>query len=300
MKRQSGAVAVIVLLLVGIVLAAGCGGGDGGESPPEESTSEPTAIEGVSTIAPFPVTVVRSDGKSLTIGAPPARIVSLSPSATEILFAIGAEGSLVAVDASADFPAAAASFATRLDAAQPDVEAIAALNPDLVIVASNGTNIVEALDARNIPTFYQDEALIVTVSDVFTHIALFGRITGTQSETETLLSSLDARVGAVTDSVQGLSQAAGPKVYHEVNPQFLTASEVSLEGDLYELLRARNIAGAGGGNAYPQLSPETIIAANPDVIIVAETAGSASVEAVAGRNGWGAIAAVQNDKIRHD
>jgi iron complex transport system substrate-binding protein len=103
-------------------------------------------------------------------------------------------------------------------------------------------------------------------------------------------------VNDVTDAVQGLSQAAGPKVYHEVTPQLVTASEASLEGDLYRLLRARNIAGAGGGTAYPQLSPETIVAANPDVIVIASGSGAATPEAVGARAGWGDIVAMQESR----
>lgn len=286
-------------ILIGVIaFMAACGGDDESSKPPQpDSTGEPTAIEGVSTLAAFPLSVPRSDGATLSIAAPPARLVSLSPSATEVIYAIGAEASLVAVDTAADYPAAAAQFATRLDANAPNLDAIAALNPDLVVVGSNNGNIVQALGARDIPTFFQDEADIVTVADVFTQIALLGRITGKQTETETLLSQLDGRVNAVTDAVQGLSQATGPKVYHEVAPQLRTASDSSLEGDLYRLLRARNIAGAGAGTPYPQLTQDTVIAANPDVIIVTQADGSPAVDEVSARPGWAGITAVREGRL---
>lgn len=290
----------LALFMAGLALASAACGGDSQPRPTSDqgTFTEPSQIAGVSTLAPFPLEIARSDGKTLTIEAPPARIVSLSPGATETLYAIGADGALVAVDNNADFPEEAASFATKVDAYEPNIESIAALDPDLVIVSSNLGGIVEALDGLQIPVLYQDiDTTVLSISDVFIQIALLGRVTGHQTEAETLLADLDDRLNLITDGVQGLNQATSPKVYHELDSTFFTVSRDSFVGDLYNTLRARNIAGNGGGVAYPQLTQEAIIAANPDVIILADEEFGVSVESVKARPGWDAIEAVVKDRI---
>jgi iron complex transport system substrate-binding protein len=281
------------------LLAACAGDGNGdpnGDGP--GSFGEPTTIEGVSTIDAFPLQISRSDAKTLTVDGPPERIVSLSPGATETLFAIGAQDAIVAVDNNADYPQAAANFPTKVDAFEPNLESIVALDPDLVIVPNNQGGIVEALDGLSIPVLYQDiDTSITSIGDVFTQVALLGRVTGHQAEAEALLTALDLRVDAIVDGVQGLSQATSPKIYHELDSTFFTVSENSFIGDLYNTLHARNIAGDGGGVAYPQLTQEAIIAANPDVIILADEEFGVTIESVEARPGWDAIAAVVEGRI---
>ena len=97
-------------------------------------TGKPTACYLAAPSSPFPVQMPRSDGKSLTLPQAPARLVSLSPGATEIIYALGAEGELAAVDKQSDYPTKRRTFPTKLDAYEPNVEAIAALKPDLVFV----------------------------------------------------------------------------------------------------------------------------------------------------------------------
>lgn len=301
MKWNAVPACLLALSLALAALAAACsddGGGDGSGGDGAQDFEEPTVIQGVSTIAVFPLEVPRSDGTTLVIDAPPQRIVSLSPGATETLFAIGAGDAIIAVDNNADFPQAAANFPEKVDAFEPNLEAIAALEPDLVIVPNNQSGIVEALDGLSIPVLYQDiDTSIRTISDVFVQIALLGRITGHQPEAEALLADLDARVDVIVNGVQGVSQATSPKVYHELDSTFFTVSEESFIGDLYKTLHARNIAGDGGGVAYPQLTQEAIIAANPDVIILADEEFGVTVESVVARPGWDAIAAVAEGNI---
>ena len=271
-----------------LAFAAACGGdddADNGDAPP--FVEDPTPIEGIATVAAYPVDIPRSDGKTLTLAAPPQRIVSLSPGATEIIYALGAESSLAAVDNQSDFPQAAADFPTKVDAFEPNIEAIAATQPDLVIVATDIGGLVAALDQLNIPVFYQDiDTDITNIDAVFTQIALLGKVTGKSSEADTLLADLGARVEAVEAGVQGVSNATAPRVFHELDSTLFTVSENSFIGDLYNTLRARNIAGDGGGTAYPQMTQEAVIASAPDIIILADEEFGVSIESVKARPGW--------------
>jgi iron complex transport system substrate-binding protein len=277
-----------------LIFAAACGGGSdgGGGSTPAPAITEPP-------IAAFPFEIQRSDGKTLTIEKPVERVVSLSPGATEILYAIGAEAALIAVDNQADYPDAAKNFATKVDAFEPSVEAIAALEPGLVIVASDLGGIVDALDGLNIPVLFIDINTDVTrVEQVLGQISIYGRITGTSEAAARLIATLSARVQTIRDRArQAADGREAVKVYHELDSTFFSAADQSFIGDLYTILRADNIAGDGGGSPYPQLTQESIIAANPDVIILADEEFGVTVDSVKVRPGWGAIAAVSNGRI---
>lgn len=285
------------LLLAVLVTAGACGGGGEKGKETADFNDNPSPIA-VSTEAAFPLTIQRSDGKPLTITKPPTRIVSLSPGATEIIYAIGAEASLVAVDKNADYPDAAKNFATKVDGFEPNVETIAGLTPDLVIVANNGTGIVEKLDGLNIPVLFQDiDTSIKTVDDVFGQMRIIGQITGNTDKAVALINPLAARVQTVKDALNGTNQANNPKIYHELDSTFYTASSSGFVGDLYRILRTNNIAGDGRGSPYPQLTQEAIIAANPQVIILADEEFGVSIDSVKARPGWGAIDAVKNNQI---
>jgi iron complex transport system substrate-binding protein len=252
----------------------------------------------VATTAAYPLTVQRSDGKALTLTKPPARVVSLSPGATEIIYAIGAESSLVAVDKQADYPDAAKNFATKVDAFEPNVETIAGLTPDLVIVATDTNGIVGKLDGLKIPVLFEDiDTSVKTVDDVFGQIRIIGQVTGRTDAAVDLINGLAGRVQVIKDALNGTNQSTNPSVYHELDSTYYTASSSGFIGDLYRILRVRNIAGDGRGAPYPQLTAETIIAANPQVIVLADEEFGVSIDSVKARPGWDAIDAVKNDKI---
>jgi iron complex transport system substrate-binding protein len=281
-------IALIVALVFG---ALACGDDDD-----SSGEAQPQITEAAGDTASFPVEINRSDGNSLTFDAPPTRVVSLSPGATEIFYALGAEPSLVAVDHQSDYPEAAANFATKVDAFEPNVEAIAALDPDLVLVATDAGGIVGALDTLGIPTLFIDiNTDITTVEQVLGQISIYGRITGESEEANALITSLQQRIDAVRATAE--AAAPGPTVYHELDSTFYSASEQSFIGDVYRILNAENIAGDGGGSPYPQLTQEAIIAADPEIIVLADEEFGVTVDSVKARPGWNAIGAVQNDRI---
>jgi iron complex transport system substrate-binding protein len=280
--------------IIALVIAVACGGDSDNDDDGASTSPQPEQTQQ----APpsFPVDIDGSDGKRLTFDEAPTRVVSLSPGATEIFYAIGAEASLVAVDHQADFPQAAADFATKVDAFEPNVEAIAALDPDLVLVATDSGGIVGALDSLGIRTLFIDiNTDITTIEDVLGQVSIYGRITGHSSEADQLIASLQERINAVKDRAEPVSP--GPKVYHELDSTFYSAAEQSFIGDLYRTLNAENIAGDGGGSPYPQLTQEAIIAANPAIIVLADEEFGVTIDSVKARPGWNAIDAVQNDRI---
>lgn len=294
MKPKSIAVAG-ALFVAAALLSFGCGSNN--SKKPSGFSDNPSAIP-VTEPAAFPVVAQRSDGKTLSVAQPPARIVSLSPGATEIMYALGADASLVAVDKNADYPDGAKNFGTKLDAYEPNVEAIAAMRPDLVIVASNTAGIVGKLDDLKIPVLYNDiDKDVKTIDDIFGQIGLLGRITGKTDKATSLVATLAERRAKVEAAVQGVSSNAAPKVYHELDATFFSASDNTFIGNIYRILHMNNIAGDGGGVAYPQLTQEAIIAANPGMIVLADEAFGVSVASVKARPGWSAIDAVKNDKI---
>jgi iron complex transport system substrate-binding protein len=285
--------ALILVTLLAISLAA-CGDDDDSEAGGGDPSPTAAASGGG-----FPVTTQRSDGKELTIDAPVQRIVSLSPGATEIIYAIGAEDALVAVDNNANYPTEVATLSGRVDAYQPNVESIAGFEPDLVIVANNIDGIVEALDRLDIPVWFVDlDTEVKTIDDVLGQIDTLGRMTGRTDAADALLADLNERIDAVKDELASSDPAPeSPSVYHELDGELYSIADDTFVGSLYALLGARNIAGDGGGIAYPQLTQEAIISANPDVIVLADEAFGVTVESVRARPGWDAIAAVQNERI---
>jgi iron complex transport system substrate-binding protein len=281
----------LVVLALALFATAAVACNDDDDARPDAGDASPAAQAG------FPLSVERSDGTTLELDAPPQRIVSLSPAATEIIYAIGAEASLVAVDNQADYPEAAANFPTKVDAFEPSVEAIAALNPDLVFVATDIDGIVARLDELNIPVLYSDiDTDVQSVDDVFEQVRLLGRVTGRSEQAEAVVADMETRIAAIEEKLQEI-EGNGPSVYHELDSTFYSVAEQSFIGDVYALLRADNIAGDGGGSPYPQLSQEAIIAADPDVIILADEEFGVTVDSVKARPGWDVITAVRDDRI---
>ncbi|HEX5479314.1 MAG TPA: cobalamin-binding protein [Dehalococcoidia bacterium] len=286
--RITKIVALLALAALTLALVA-CGSGTSARQAASPTTAPAAAAQ-------FPLTLTRSGGKTLTLDKAPARIVSLSPGATEIIYAIGAESQMVAVDKQADYPAAAKDFPTKLDAYEPNVESIAALKPDLVFVASDPGGLVDALDRLQIPVLWSDLNDVKTVDDVFGQITLLGKATGRTDAADALVASLRQRVDAVTSKVSDVPMGQ-KSVYHEVDSTYYTASDGTFIGDLYRLLHVKNIAGDAGGSPYPQLTQEAIIAANPQVIVLADEPFGTTVDSVKQRAGWQTIDAVKNNAI---
>jgi len=241
---------------------------------------------------PFPVTITAANGK-VTVPKRPARIVSLSPSATESLFAIGAGAQVIAVDDQSDYPKTAPKSA--LSGFTPNVEAIAAYRPDLVVVSYDPKDLVAALTKLGIPVVFHKAPS--TFAGAYQQIRQLGMVTGRAAQGAALVTRMRAQIARVV--AKRKSGATGASVYHELDPSFFSLTSRTFAGRVYALFGLRNIADAApGGSDYPQLSPEFIVAANPDLVVLADSVCCGqTADIVAGRPGWAGLKAVRNRSI---
>ena len=224
----------------------------------------------------------------------PMRIVSLSPTATEDLFAIGAGKQVVAVDNQSDYPANAPH--SKLSGYTPNAEAIAAYKPDLVVVSFDGNHIVEALGKLKIPVLVEPTA--ATLGQAYAQIAQLGKSTGHTTDAAKLVAQMKSQIAAIVASVP--HPATPITVYHELEPDLYTATSKTFIGRIYTMLGLKDIADAADktGSGYPQLSEEYIVAADPDLIVLADTiCCGQTVARVDGRAGWGTIAAIKDGGV---
>jgi iron complex transport system substrate-binding protein len=270
-----------------LVLLASCG-----DAAPVERSPEGSASGVPSAAVEYPVTVDTPSG-DVTLEERPERIVSLSPTATEMLFAIGAGEQVVAVDDQSTYPSDAPK--TDLSGYEPNVEAIASYSPDLVVFATETGGLAEALEGIDIPALLQPAA--TELRDVYDQIGQLGLVTDHVEEADEVSGGLREAIDAITQNVTGVE---GLSFYHELDDTYYSVTSDTFIGQLYGIVGLENIAdeakGAAGG--YPQLSAEYIIAADPDLIFLADTkCCGQSPETVSERPGWGRIEAVQRDNV---
>jgi cobalamin transport system substrate-binding protein len=266
-----------LILPLALALLAGCG---------STASSAPTASSG------FPLTIA-SAGTEVTIQQRPARIVSLSPTATEDLYAVGAGGQVVAVDSYSDYPKNAPR--TSLSGFQPNLEAIAGYRPDLVIVADDSGGIVDQLAKLQVPALL--EAPASGIDDVYLQLLEIGRATGHPAQASSTVAGLKRQIASAVRSLPATGRRLS--VYHELDQTYYSATSHTFIGQVYQLLGLRNIADtAPGSNPYPQLSSEYVISADPDLIVLADTVCcQQSLATVKARPGWDSIAAVRRGAV---
>jgi len=241
---------------------------------------------------PFPVSVVAANGK-VTVARKPMRIVSLSPTSTEILFAIGAGAQVIAVDDQSDVPKNAPR--TKLSGFTPNVEAIAAYKPDLVVAAFDPKGLVAALRKLRITVVLHPAAANLT--DAYRQIDQLGRLTGNRHQAGSVVVRMQKRIREIVSSAKPRRSLS---VYHELGPDFYSATSATFVGKVYGLFGLSNIADAADATSsgYPQLSPEYIISRSPDLIVLADSVCCSQTPAtVAARPGWSRIAAVRTASI---
>jgi iron complex transport system substrate-binding protein len=224
----------------------------------------------------------------------PTAIVSLSPTATEMLAAIGALSQVVAVDDQSDFPPEVP--VTDLSGFTPNIEAIASYEPDLVVVAADPDGMVGALESLDIPVLLLPPAN--SFDDVYSQIEQLGSATGHLAESEELVGNMRAEIDEL---VSGYQPPAEPTTfYHELDPGLFSITSATFIGSVYSLFGLENIADAADpdGSGYPQLSAEYIISSDPDFIFLADTGpGGQTAEVVAGRPGWSVLTAVTSGRV---
>ncbi|HYZ12534.1 MAG TPA: ABC transporter substrate-binding protein [Actinomycetota bacterium] len=273
----------LVLLVVSVaVVAAACA--SDGEADVE--STRPSAG------AAFPVTVTTANG-DVTIDERPERIISLSPTATEMLFAIGADDQVIAVDDQSNFPAGAPT--TELSGFEPNVEAIASYEPDLVVYSTEPGDLGSTLEGLGITTMLQPAA--TKLDDAYEQIEQLGRATGNAEAATSVVDDMRTEVDSIVSSVEMPQPPL--TFYHELDDTYYSVTSHTFIGQLYGLVGLENIAdAAAGGGGYPQLSAEYVIRADPDLIFLADTkCCGQSPATVAERPGWSSITAVRRRDV---
>jgi iron complex transport system substrate-binding protein len=275
--------ALVALLLALLLALTACGGSSPGDTADASGSGD----------GQWPVTVTGDNGE-LTLDAQPEKIVSMSASATEMLFAIDAGDQVEAVDSTSNYPEGVPT--TDLSSFTPNAEAIAKYDPDLVVLSDDLNGIVDALKALKVPTLLLGAAQ--TLDDTYSQLDTLGQATGHADKADDVVADMQKRIKAAVDSVP--ADAKGLKVYHELDPTFYSAASSTFIGSIYSMFGLKNIADgapdpAGG---YPQLSAEYIVGQAPDLIVLADTkCCDQTAETLAQRPAFATIPAVTNGKV---
>jgi iron complex transport system substrate-binding protein len=299
-RPRRGVLAAAVL--APLLAVAGCGGSSGAapstasatpsadSSPAAASAAAPGQSEASAT---FPVTVRAGNG-SITIAARPQAIVSLSPSATETLYAIGAGAQVKAVDDQSSYPVQAPR--TKLSGFQPNAEAVAGYSPDLVVVSSDANGLVAALTKLKLPVLVLSAP--VNLADSYTEEIALGAATGHPAAAQRVVDDTARRIDAAVAAVPKAARQA--KVYHELDQTYYSVTSSTFIGSLYAKFGLKNIADAAAKPAggYPQLSAEFVISSAPDLIVLADSkCCQQSPQVLARRPAFTSIPAVRNGKV---
>jgi|HubBroStandDraft_6_1064221.scaffolds.fasta_scaffold25519_3 iron complex transport system substrate-binding protein len=283
-------------VLVVATLAVACAACSSSAASSNSGAANSSAATG--STAGFPVTVTTVGGTA-HLSSRPDSIISLSPTATEMLYAIGAGSQVKAVDSDSDYPANAPH--TKLSAYQPNAEAIAAYKPDLVIISNNIDGITAKLTALSIPVL--DLPAAANVSGVYSEFTQLGAATGHAAQASAEDQKLKADIGQIVSSEPHHS---GPLTYYfELGTDpYYSVTDSTFIGSLLSLLGMKSIAdsasGAAAAGGYPSLSAEFILKSNPDYIVLSDTGstgGGQSAATVGGRPGWSVLTAVKDKHI---
>jgi iron complex transport system substrate-binding protein len=294
LRRAAPVLPLALMLILGsALLLGGCGSSpsatSGTVSPPTSTTSTQTAPgetsstgattgsaaapSGTTTSAAaqpaagtFPVTVTDDGGHSVTVRAKPMRIVSTAPANTWTLFALGMGDRMVGATSLPQEPPEAAGLA-KIGDLQANIEAIAALSPDLVVGDAGNEETLAGVQAEGTPVLILDP---MTLDQIYGNITMEGAATGATGEAAEVVDSIKAQIKAVTEVTSKLDFS--PKVFYALDNTLGTAGPGSLVDELLKLVGATNVGSMGdsadAGQSYLQFTPEQLVAADPDVILL--------------------------------
>lgn len=290
------------LLTLGLLLA-GCAPAS---APTEQPALQPTVtaslIETATDALETETLLTFTDGlgREVTLAAPASRIVSLAPSNTEILFAVGAGDQIIGRDSFSDYPPEALQI-TDIGSGYPsfDVEAILALEPDLVLAAAlTPPEQIQAMQDQGLTVFQVPNPL--TFDDLYANLELVARLTDNEAEATALIASLRERIEAVQTKLKDVSER--PLVFYELDAsQDANAPWTSGPGTFQDMLISmaggRNV-GAGLQGAWAQISLEELLNQDPDLILLGDYLyGGVTPEQVAARPGWETLTAVKEGRV---
>ncbi len=243
--------------------------------------------------AAFPVTIHAANG-DVVVKTRPTHIVSLSPTGTEDLFAVGAGPQVTAVDNDSDYPKNAPH--TTLSGYTPNIEAIAGYDPDLVVVSNDIGNVVEALQKLGVTVLLEPAA--DNLAQAYDEIRQLGAATGHAQQAAKVVAGMEGSLTKILRSVPKSNRHL--TVYDELDPTYYSATSATFIGRIFKLFGFGNIADAADKthSGYPQLSAEYIVASNPGIVVLADTVCcSQNAATVAARPGWSNLSAVKHHRV---
>ena len=287
MRSLSRSLAAVAAAAALALSAAACGSSG--------SSASSAAGGNAAATGSFPAAITTQIGV-VHVKARPKAIVSLSPTATEMLYAIGAGRQIKAVDADSDYPSQAPM--TKLSGFQPNVEAIVSYKPDLVVISNNISGLAKHLAALSIPVLYLPAP--TGMSGVYSEFDQLGKATGHASQAEQADVAIRSQIKQIVASVPKHSKPI--PYYYELDQTYYSVTSSTFVGSLLGLLGMKSIAdsasGAASSGGYPQLSSEYVVKASPAYIILADTVCCHQTAAtVAKRPGWSSLAAVKEHHI---
>jgi iron complex transport system substrate-binding protein len=254
-----------------------------------------SSVNAAGTATKYPL-VISSGGYTTTIAKKPTRIISLSPSATESLFEIGAGKQVLAVDSLSNFPKSAPI--TELSAFEPNVEAIAALKPDLVVLSVDAMKsmvVKEALEKLKIPVLM--EKAPENLAQAYKGIEVLGAATDRTSEAKKVTFKMAALIKSILNRAK---KSVKITFFHELDNTLYSVTSDTFIGKVYKDFGLINIADKAAGAdsyGYPQLSAEYVLKTDPDVIFLADAEYGESPATVRARAGWSGITAVTKKNV---
>ncbi len=291
---------IIVLTLLAVLLV-GCAPALTPQAAPTiGATPTPQVQTEASTATPTPssaITVTDGLGRKITLAHPAQRVVSMAPSNTEILFAIGAGSQVAGRDDFSDYPEAVKNLPKIGGTEKYNDEAIVALHPDLVLAAEiNTADQVKALEGLGLTIYYLKNP--ATLEDMYKNLEIVAQLTGHDSDAENLITSLKSRVTAVDGKIAKVT--SHPSVFYEIDAtdpaKPFTAGPNTFIDLLIQRAGGTNIAGTLK-DQYPQLSLEQVVALNPSFILLGDAAYGVTPDVVKARPGWGSLSAVKNGGV---
>jgi iron complex transport system substrate-binding protein len=243
----------------------------------------------------YPLTI-SSGGFTTKIKKEPKRIISLSPSATEIFFSIGADKQVLLVDSLSNYPKRAPI--SEISAFEPNVEAIVGKKPDLVLLsvdAMKSTEIRNALTKLKVPVLM--EKAPVTLADVYAEINVLGKVTNKQSPAAALSKKMAKDIKSILASAK---KSSGVRIFHELDDTYYSVTSDTFIGRVYKDFGVINVADAAAGAdsyGYPQLSAEYLLKSDPQAIFLSDAQYGVTTQSVAQRAGWSQISAVKNGNV---
>jgi iron complex transport system substrate-binding protein len=294
-KKIFKSISILLILLMVIGIISGCGASKNDQTKPQENSAAPQDNTRQQKGTGYPLTIKDQMNREVTLEKEAERIISLAPSNTEILFSLGLGGKVVGVTNYCDYPEEAKSKGKIGGFADPNMEKIISLKPDLVLATDMHQKPVEQLEKLNIPVVVLAPK---NIPDMLNSIEIIGKATGKIAESQKLVETLTERIKAIENKVAGIPQDKRPKVYYEVWPEpFTTAGPGTFVNDIIEKAGGQNIAG-DAQKAYPEYSQEMIISKDPDIIIFSHHGTSKqTAEDILKRSGWENIKAIKDKKV---